>query len=154
MNGNSMARGPGGGPSQLSADMLAAISGPSVDEIMSRLSLGDDQVDPVKSILDAAQEERADILPGPGERRQPDAGTSAASDVLDRCADLDERVVGMLQPILSEQQLAVLVSVLTQAQKAREGALTELVKQAKPPEGGPRGGRPPGGPGGGGFPTG
>jgi hypothetical protein len=157
MTGHSMGSGPrvgpGGGPPPIDEDVLAAIHGPSVDEIMSRLSLGDDQVSRVRSILEAAEEERSEIIPDPSKQGQQLSGTAGAGDVLVRCADLDERAAGMLQPILSEQQLAAFVSMMTQAQKAREDALSELVKQRRPPEGGPSGGRP-GGFGGGGFPSG
>jgi hypothetical protein len=57
----------------------------------------------------------------------------------------------MLEPILTAEQLAAFRSIMADAQRVREGALSEIVKDRKPPEGGPRGG-PPGGPGEGGFP--
>lgn len=152
MTGHSMGGGPGEGAPQISEDVLAAIQGPSVDEIVSRLSLRDDQVSRVRSILEAVEEERSEIIPNPGKQSQPLSGTAGGGEVLDRCTDLDERAAGMLQPILTEEQLASFASIMVQAQRARENALSELAKQRRPPEGGPSGG-PPGGFGGG-FPSG
>jgi len=137
----------------MTAEQLAAIQGPSVDEIVVRLGLTPEQEPAARSVLEAAAEERSEMLPGLGGQRPPDEGVAAAGDVLDDLAGLDERAAGMLEPILTADQLAQFLSIMAHAQEAREDALNEVVKSGRPPEGGPQG-RRPGGPGGDGFPRG
>lgn len=154
MGGDPTRGDPQGGPPPVSAAQLAAVQGPSVDEIVTRLGLTADQEPAARSVLDAAADERSEILPDLRKPLRSDPGIAEAGDVLERLADLDLRTASMLESILTAEQLAAFRSLMARAQEERGDALSELVKSGRPPGGRPAGGPPQGGFGGGGFPRG
>lgn len=124
--------GPGGGrpPEQI---------GPSVDEIVAELALSPERAAEVRGVLEASEDERDAIMAKHAGARGPDALDAAGEEL----ENLRARTEAMLEPLLTEEQMARYREIVDEARAERERAMEE--RRARGPAGPRRGtGRPPG----------
>jgi hypothetical protein len=114
-------------------------TGPSVDEIVAKLELSEERAAEVRGVLEASEEERAEIMAKHAGTRGP-AAFGEAREELD---SLRARTKAILKPLLTEEQMARYREIVDQAEAERERAREEI-RSGGP--GGPGGGmgRPPG----------
>jgi hypothetical protein len=119
---------------------MAMPAGPSVDEILGELELDDDEkTAQVRGVLEASEGERSEILASHAGGRGP----GAFDEVREGLDGLRARTETMLEPLLTDEQMARYRQIIDRAEEERE-RMTEEMK-GRGPRGRGRGmGRPPG----------
>jgi len=123
------------GGSMADGRIAPPVVAPSVDELIEALGVEAAYEEQVRSVLEASQGERNEIL----ERARESRDVSGLEDDLQ---DLIERTAGMLADKLDEAQLARYESIMNEA---LEQGLEELERMKSQRQGRPGGGRPEGG---------
>jgi hypothetical protein len=117
--------------------------GPSVYEIITQLELEPGQLPAVRSVLEAAEDEREEIFQsvqsGAGSRPDP----STMDTVRARAADLNDRTEARLSELLTFEQMSEYRAVMRRAELMQQ----QMRSQMDGGRGGPGGGRRGGGKG-------
>jgi hypothetical protein len=117
----------------------AAPAFPSVDEIIEELVLSDDQVPEVRGVLEASEDERAEMMA----RHAGSRGPGAFEEVREELDGLRARTEIMLAPLLTDEQMGRYRRIVERAEAEREWIADDM--KARRPEGpGAARGRPPG----------
>lgn len=113
--------------------------GPSVDEIIQELELAEEPAAEVRGVLEASEDERWEIMAKPSGTRGP----SAFDEVREELDDLRARTEMMLEPLLTDEQMARYRQIVDLAEAERE-RMAEEMKAGRPMGPGGGTGRRPG----------
>jgi hypothetical protein len=119
---------------------MAMPPGPSVDEIVRELELDDEEhVAQVRGVLEASEDERSGIMASHAGSRDP----AAFEEVREELEDVRARTEAMLEPLLTDEQMARYRQIIDRAEAERERMMEEM--KSRGPGGRGRGmGRRPG----------
>jgi hypothetical protein len=113
--------------------------GPSVDEIVAKLELSEERGAEVRGVLEASEDERAEIMSKHAGAR----GRAAFEEAREELDSLRARTEVMLEPLLTDEQMARYREIIDQAEAERERAREET-RSGRPRGPGGGLGRPPG----------
>lgn len=116
-----------------------APTGPSVDEIVAMLELTEERAAEVRGVLEASEDERAEIMAKHAGTRGP----AAFEEAREEFDSLRARTEAILGPLLTEEQMARYQEIIDQAEAERERAREEM-RSGRPRGPGGGMGRPPG----------